>query len=236
MAIAFTIILTKIYWFNWSKYVQALAKLEKRTHPPATQIPSSSLSSSSTLKSTPKSKPNSKLTSSTPLISAAQLNAAILSTRTSEYRFPEPLPSKNHRIAHTPKAKNATVTTAQQDLHNRKRRSSPQTAHLSPIDTKRPMYDLAAFLTPPLAGPIEEADELIDQSSIFIRTIINWNAERILDKSLIENRLQTHVSVVPMRSFEDVTLHERCVKSFSFSHTCVKLNKCHNSSYSWMHE
>lgn len=166
------------------------------------------------------------------MISEAQLSAAISSTRTSEYRVPDPLPLKNHRIAHTPKAKKATVTTAQQDVNTRKRRSSAQTTHLSPIDTKRPMYDLEAFLTPPLVGPVEEADELIDHSSILIRTIINWNAERILDKSLNENRLRTGVSIVPKRSFEDVTLHERCVKSFSFSHTCVKLDKCHNSSYS----
>lgn len=139
-----------------------------------------------------------------------------------------PYPSKR-RIAHKPKQKHeaASVAPKQSTGITKRRPSTMQTTTVfGPTEAKRPMYDLDVYLTPPLVGPAEETDEIIiDHTSALVKTIVNWNTIKIMERSDAHQPFQRTMQAVPKDRFEDIAHHERFVKSIIYQ-LYGNLTKC----------
>lgn len=130
-------------------------------------------------------------------------------TTTTSSSFEPPQSKKPRRIAHVPK---------EHTPHNRPLTpcSKSPSAERSPFNgtgsnTNSPAFSLSGILTPTSISPSPSEENETDPIDQMIATIVNWDAEKIMDKRYINQRFHENVAVVPSTTFENFEIYKQLV-------------------------
>lgn len=145
----------------------------------------------------------------------------------------EPPPSKSRRIANVPKG----VTTQHRPLTPSSKSPSVERSPYNGIGLhlNSPGFSLDGLLTPTSISPNEEME--IDPKDQIVSTIVNWDAEKIIDPRYKKVPYHTNLVAVPMTSFDTFDYYQKCVLYF-FSLVANRMiafhYKCSSNSFGAM--
>lgn len=127
--------------------------------------------------------------------------------------FEPPQSKKPRRIAHVPKGPTPHHRPLTPSSKSPSAERSPYNGlgnHINP-----PGFSLDGILTPTSISPNEEVE--IDPIDQIVSMIVNWDADKIMDKRYKNEPYHTNLAAVPQISFDNFDYYQKCVP-FSFNY------------------